>query len=194
MGFLPYDYKLQDKIESSDVWRLKTDIYCEEGFYEKGSRLFSKDIIICLYDNDTQECILKEKNATSGMEIKINANDFEKYFEVDHQMNDIIKEKNKAKEERDLSQGHFEVGFIISGLLFLGSALFGAGYFRDKYISDISIVHLLLYSLIIFIFILGTLIYCAFSSKADKRYDKIMKNLEDKEQAYLSENVHSKNK
>lgn len=189
MAFLPYDYKLQDKIESSDVWKLKTDIPCERGFYEKGTRLFSKDIIILLYDNDTQECVLnlKEKYTTDGMEIKINANDFEKYFEVDHQMNNILTEKNKAKEERNLNQFPYEVGQMISGLLALFIFLLKMPDIYKQDFSDISLIHLLLLFLPIciptIIFLMCTILLVIFNS----RYNKIVERLEAEEKMYLSE-------
>lgn len=174
MAFLPYDQRIIDKIQSSKVWRLKKKILCEKGFYEAGSRLFSDEINLLYYDNDTQECVFAEINATDGMEIKINANDFEKYFEADEKMNDIINEKIKTKEESE-KQYAYQVGQLISVTSLFASIMLGAAAQDIRFLVPICI------------FGLGFSICSVILFRLDKHYKKIIENLEAKEKTYLSE-------
>lgn len=173
MAFLPYDQRIIDKIQSSKVWRLKKKILCEKGFYEAGSRLFSDEIVLLHYDNDTKECVFEETTATDGMEIKINANDFEKYFEADEEMNDILKEREKTKEESLEKQSLYKGGQIISGMVLFASIMLG--------IADLDIRFLIP----ICIFGLGFSTCSVILFRLDKHYKKIIENLEAKEKAYL---------
>lgn len=172
MAFLPYDQRIIDKIQSSKVWRLKEKILCEKGFYEAGSRLFSDEIVLLHYDNDTKECVFEETTATDGMEIKINANDFEKYFEADEKMNDIINEKIKTKEESE-KQYAYQVGQLISGTSLFASIMLGIAAQDLRFLIPICI------------FGLGFSICSVILFKLNKHYKKIIENLEAKENAYL---------
>lgn len=172
MAFLPYDQRIIDKIQGSKVWRLRKKIPCEKGFYEAGSRLFSDEIVLLHYDNDTQECVFKEINATEGMEIKINANDFEKYFEADEEMNNILKERIKAKEDSE-KKYQYEVGQLISGTSLFVSIMLGAADQDIRFLVPICI------------FGLGFSICSVILFKLNKHYKKIIDNLEAKEKAYL---------
>lgn len=173
MAFVPYDQRITDKIQSSNVWRLKEKIPCEKGFYEAGSRLFSDEIVLLHYDNDTQKCVFKEINATDGMEIKINANDFEKYFEADEEMNDILKERKETKEESFEKQYLYKAGQIISGMILFASIMLGIGELDIRFLIPICIFGLVFSICSVILF------------RLDKHYKKIIENLETKEKAYL---------
>lgn len=171
MTFVPYNQRIINKINNSKVWKLKKEIPCEKGFYKAGSRLFSDEIVLLHYDNDTQECVFEEINATDGMEIKINAND----FEADEQMNDILKEKVKTKEESFEKQSPYKVGQLISGISLFISIMFGIVYLEKHLFLPIGI------------FSLSFLICSVILSRLDKRYKKIIENFETKEKTYLSD-------